>query len=346
MTQQTVEPAAFERARLPEVARRMSETGSRFLDSLNPDQRARASFSADHWERLLWHYAPFALRGLPIKAMDDEQRQLAYEMISTGMSASGTDKTRAIMDHEAILNDLESTAGTLAFDRDPGLYYLRVFGDPAGGDPWSWSVNGHHVYLGFTVVDGGLISSTPNFLGANPAEVLSGPQKGLRILGECEDIARELLNGLDRGQRSQAIVSEMAPLDIMTTNGPQIVDGPGSILPPEGLPAGNMNKGQQELLLKLVNQYVGRLSDDLAKQMMDKLMAGGIDRLLFAWAGGSERGQGHYFRLHRLEGGSFIMEHDNVQNDANHVHSVLRDADADYGTDILRHHYEQHHLGS
>ena len=332
-----------ERTRLPDVGRQMSAACGRFLDSLNADQRAKVTFAADHWERLLWHYAPFDSDGLRIKEMTEEQRGLARDLIGTGMSQSGADKAKAIMALETDLGEIEREADTVEFDRDPELYFFRIFGDPAGADPWSWSVNGHHVFLNFVIVDGQFIAPTPSFLGSNPAEVPSGRNKGLRILGASEDAARELLASLDKGQRSKAIVTDVAPLDIVTGNSPKVVDGPGSALPPEGLFARDMNKSQQEVLRRTVQEYVGRLRPELAAQVLDRSEDGEFERLQFAWAGGTERGQGHYFRIHRLKPGSFLIEHDNVQNDANHIHTVLRETDRDFGYDILRAHYERHH---
>ena len=333
-----------ERASLPEVGRQMAEACVRFLDSLDHDQGAKATFAADHWERLLWHYAPFESDGLRIKDMTGRQRTLARELIAAAMSDSGADMAMAIMALEADLGELERAAGTVEFERDPELYFFRVFGDPAGAEPWSWSVNGHHVYLGFTVVDGQLIAPTPSFLGSNPAEVPSGPNKGLRILGAGEDAARELLGSLDKAQRSKAVISDVAPIDIVTGNSPKIVDGPGSVLPPEGLYARDMSASQQQILRRTIQEYVGRLRPELAAQVLARSADDGFERLQFAWAGGCQRGQGHYFRIHRLSPGSFLIEHDNVQNGANHIHSVVREADRDFGYDLLRAHYERHHV--
>ena len=344
MTQVASISPVLDHHRLPEVGRQMAEAVGRFLDSLDAEQRARATFPASHWERLLWHYAPFDSDGLPLKDMSKEQRGLARALISTGMSEDGAGKANAIMELEATLGELELAAGTVEFDRDPGLYYFRVFGDPSGADPWGWSVNGHHVYVNNTVVDGELIAPTPSFLGSNPAEVPSGPKKGLRILGGAEDAARELLASLDRKQRSKAIVSGRAPLDLLTGNSPKVVDGPGTVLPPEGLSAGQMSKSQQELLRRTIGEYVGRLRDELAEQVLARVDAEVFDRLMFAWAGGTEKGQPHYFRIHRLQPGSLLVEHDNVQNDANHIHSVVREVDRDFGHDLLRAHYNKHHI--
>ncbi|MBM3949139.1 MAG: DUF3500 domain-containing protein [SAR202 cluster bacterium] len=344
MAQATKDTTRFGSPPLPHVARQMGEACARFLDSLSAGQRKRATFPIDHYERFIWHYAPIPSRGLPLGDMDARQKGLAYALVASAMSPIGAEKTRAIIELETILGELERKAGTVVFPRDPGLYFLRVFGDPNAKALWGWSLNGHHAYLSFTVVDGALIASMPNFLGSNPAEVPSGPRKGHRILMHTEEMAAELFKSLDKGQRAKALLSEVAPLDIITTNSPKIVDGPGSILPPDGLPVGKMSKSQQAALERLLGEYVGRLRDELAQPIWKNLKEDGFERLTFSWAGGTEKGEGKYFRIHRMKPGSFLVEQDNVQNGANHIHSVLRDFDEDYGTDLLRLHYEGAHV--
>ena len=330
---------------LPDVAADMARAATRLIDSLSGAQKSRALYSEDHYERLYWNYAPMKYRGLPLGEMDADQQETAFALVATGMSVDGTDRARRVTALETVLGKIEITAGTSVFARDPGGYYVRVFGTP-GADAWSWSFNGHHVFCAFTVVDGRAIASTPNFLGSNPAVVPHGHEgAGGGVLWDTDERARELLGSLDKAQRSKAIVSDLAPLDIYTLNSPILVDGPGSVLPPSGLSAGAMSKSQQDALWALVSGYVNRLRPELAEPILAGLRDDGFERFDFSWAGGDLPGQGRYFRIHRLQPGSFLIEQDNVQNEANHIHSVMRDVDEDFGVNLLRNHYETAHTG-
>ena len=313
----------------------MAEAAGRFLDSLDAEQRARATFPASHWERLLWHYAPFDSDGLPLKDMSKEQRGLARALISTGMSEDGAGKANAIMELEATLGELELAAGTVEFDRDPALYYFRVFGDPSGADPWGWSVNGHHVYVNNTVVEGELIAPTPSFLGSNPAEVPSGPRRDCAS-SEAPKTPRESCWPLwtpNSGRRPSSVAGP--PLDLFTGNSPKVVDGPGTVLPPEGLSAGQMSKTQQEILRRTIGVYVGRLRDELAEQVLARVDAEGFDRLMFAWAAVRRKAS---LTTSGSTGSSWAASWwstTTVQNGANHIHSVVREFDRDFGHDLL-----------
>ena len=329
---------------LPAAAADMARAATRLIDSFSAAQRARALYSGDHYERLYWNYAPMKYRGLPLGEMDADQLGMTFDLIATGMSDDGADRVRRIANLEAVLGNMEADAGTGMFPRDPGLYYLRVFGTP-GTDAWSWSLNGHHIYVAFTIVAGRAIASTPNFLGSNPALVPHGYDgAGSGVLWDTDERARELLGSLDKGQRSKAVVSDLAPLDIYTLNSPILVDGPGSVLPPSGLSVADMSSSQRDRLWDLVAGYVNRLRPELAAPILDGLKDDDFGRFDFSWAGGDQVGQGRYFRVHRLQPGSFLIEQDNVQNEANHIHSVIRDVDEDYGVNLLRHHYETAHL--
>jgi hypothetical protein len=196
-------------------------------------------------------------------------------------------------------------------------------------------IEGHHISLNFTIVNGSLTATTPEFFGANPAEVRSGPQQGLRVLGREEDLGRQLLNSLTADQRREAVVSQAAPDDILTTNVAK-----ADPLSPAGLPGSRMTAAQQQILQALLEEYVARMPEDLAAERLAKVRKSGLEHVSFAWAGGGARGQRHYYRV---QGPTFLIEYDNTQNDANHIHSVWRDFDGDYGRDLLREHYRSAH---
>jgi hypothetical protein len=324
-----------------ETARRMAEAARALLDSLDSTQRAKATLVFDNDdERTDWHYIPRDRMGLPIKEMDGSQRALAHKLVATGLSMQAHDRARKIMALEEVLAQLEGDGRR--FMRDQELYCVSIFGDPGDdGKSWFWRFEGHHVSLNNTIVAGRLVSATPVFFGANPAQVRHGEMAGLRALKEEEEMARALLSDLDGEQRAQAIIADEAPADIITGHAVYVRDQ----VQAAGLASVDMSEGQREMLRKLVGVYVNRLPDALAERQMKKLSDGHLDGAHFAWAhfawaGAQDRGKGHYYRV---QGPWFVAEYDNTQNDANHIHAVWRDLENDFGEDLLRRHYRTDH---
>jgi len=310
------------------TATAMTTAATNLLASLNPEQRQQATFAFDSAERLRWHFVPqFERNGLQIKAMTEPQRKLAHELLKTGLSARGYDTYTKIMQLESILKAVEKGSGPT---RDPEGYRFSVFGAPSAKGTWGWRVEFHHVSLRFDVVNGTAISSTPSFAGANPAEVKDGPQKGQRTLGQLEDTGRALVTALDDSQRKTAIFNNVALNDIVTGNENDIKP-----LSPDGVKASAMTAAQRDLLMKILDAYAGLMTADIAADRLAKVKKAGIENIAFAWAGAIERGQKHYYRV---QGPTFLIEFDNTQNDGNHVHSVWRDFNGDFGRDLLREH--------
>jgi hypothetical protein len=316
----------------------MADAASAFVNSLSPAQRQQAVFPFDSAERLHWNFIPteaFPRNGLTVKEMSDAQRSRAHELLKAGLSQRGYLTATAIMDLETVLGGLEQQArasgqGAEAMRRDPVRYFFSVFGTPSTKQTWGWRVEGHHVSLHFTVVNGTLVASSPSFFGSNPAEVREGPRKGLRILGEQEDAARALLMALDESQRLRAVIQGVALNEIVTTNKVEI-----NPLSPVGIMAEAMTPKQRDMLIKVIEAYTSKMADDIAADRTAKLRKAGIEKIAFAWAGEAERGKKHYYRV---QGPTFLIEHDNSQNDGNHVHSVWRDFNGDFGRDLLREH--------
>lgn len=305
----------------------MRAEAAAFLDSLYDGQRAVACYDLADPERHRWQYTPGPRGGLPLRDMDPTQRELAMALIASGLSARGADTARAIMALEPVLRAIEERAGRPGSERrDPLHYWFSIFGDPAGDDPWAWRVGGHHLCLHVTVV-AGEHRVTPLFFGANPARVPDGPDAGLRLLGPEEDLARALLASLDEEQRSKAVVSAEAPSDILAGNAVRAEIA----AVPTGLPFTDLGAQQRDRFAALVGHYLGRVR---RPPDID------LETLTFAWAGGTAPGQGHYYAV---RGERFLLEYDNTQNDANHVHSVWRDLDRDWGDDLLAAHYRQAH---
>lgn len=309
----------------------MADGANRFLTSLTSEQKAKAVFSFDDQQRFDWHFIPRARKGVPLKDLDQSQRKLALEFLKAGLGASGFRKAQTIMSLEPILFVLEGDKRV--HPRDPELYYFSVFGTPSTKATWGWRVEGHHLSLNFTVVKGELISNTPLFFGANPAEVRQGPHKGLRALAEEEDKGRDLVATLDEKQLKVALVDAKAPNDILT--GFKLKADP---LKPDGLQAAMMSSKQKALLQRLIDEYLSRMPEDVAAERARKLKQAGIDMVFFAWAGGTAKGDPHYYRI---QGPTFLVEYDDTQNEANHIHSVWRDFNGDFGTDLLSAHYRQ-----
>ena len=313
----------------------MAEAASNFLAGLDATGQQKAVIDfADTVERENWHYIPRDRAGLPLKEMDEKQRQLAHALVATGVSAQGYEKLSTIMSLEPILAEFEG--GGRRFPRDPELYYVSVFGEPGTDAPWGWRFEGHHISLNYTLVKGRMLGPTPLFFGSNPGEVRHGEQTGLRALKEEEDLGRQLLHALDGEQKTVAIVDEQAPDDIITTNVPYV----RGEVQPEGLGSQDMNAAQREILYALVETYVKRLPEAVAEAEWARLVGADLQAARFAWAGAEERGGPHYYRV---LGPSFLAEYDNTQNDANHIHAVWRDLSNDFGEDILRRHYKEGH---
>ena len=315
----------------------MTKAAKRFVESLSDDQRDKTIYEYMDGERIFWYYPPVNRHGIPLRDMDDDQRQLAYSLMETGLTDRSFDQAKLIIEHESVLGPLEKEAGVRSFVRDPDLYYWTVFGDPGSDkEPWGWRVEGHHISLNFSLWGDKFISMTPFFFGANPAEVRKGPKKGLRILDQREDLAFELMNSLDQGQTSKATIYGEAPYDILTYNASRV-----SLPPEEGLPASKMNDTQKDILRNLVNVYVNQVRTDMAQEKLQRLEEEGFDGLHWAWGGPVEEGKEHYYRIH---GGNFVVEFDNRQNGANHIHSVWRDVENDFANDVLREHLLLYHV--
>jgi len=323
----------------------MASAASAFLGALTPEQRQQASFPFDGSERLHWHFIPtemFPRKGLLVRDMTPPQRKLAHDLMKAALSQRGYMTATQIMDLENVLGAIEaaqrasgtSAEAARALERNPEKYFFSVFGTPSTKDTWGWRVEGHHVSLHFTVVNGTLVAGSPTFFGSNPAEVREGPKKGLRILGAEEDSARALLEALDPSQRKTAIINTTAPGDMLTMANVDITP-----LSPTGIAAGAMTPPQRDLLMKLLDVYIGYMPADVAAERLDKVKKAGVEKVAFAWAGETERGRKHYYRV---QGPTFLVEYDNTQNDGNHIHTSFRDLERDFGGDAMRRHLASH----
>ncbi len=323
----------------------MSKAANKWLGSLSAEQRQKATFAFDSAERSHWGFVPtemFPRNGLTIKEMNPAQRQLARELLNAGLSQRGQLTVDTIWDLENILKVIESqnTRGQTMI-RDQERYFFSVFGTPADRGAWGWRVEGHHVSLNFTVINGEIAVAAPTFFGSNPAEVRSvpgvtaGPRLGTRALAPLEDSARALFMALSPEQRTKATIPGAAPGDILTMN--QVTIQP---LEAKGITAKDLSAGQRKMLHAVVDSYASLMNPEIAAARFARIDKANFDNVQFAWVGEPERGKKHYYRV---QGPTFLIEYDNTQNDGNHIHSVWRDFNGDFGRDLLREHLTAAH---
>jgi len=321
------------------VAQRPEAPGSKmvaaageFLGSLEPDQKKKAVFDFDSKERTNWWFVPkqdkdkkTTRNGLPLQDMNAKQKKLAMALVAAGTSDSGNAQVTTIMTLESILRDQEKK-GTMV--RDPEWYFFTIFGAPGKESKWGWRVEGHHLSLNFAVDKGKVISSTPAFFGANPAQIMVGKDKGKRILPEVEDLARDLFRALSAEQKKAAHRDKPFPEPQQNTTAP-------SLPAPTGLPVAKMSDAQRSMLLNLLQGYTNRMPRDVADEEWRQLHKAGVDKIHFAYTGATEAGKGYTYRV---QGPTFVVEFLNVQADsggnaANHIHSAWRRIQGDFGID-------------
>lgn len=313
---------------------RIESAARAFVGALSEGQHAAAVLAFDDANRMDWHYVPRQRRGLRVDALSDAQKQLAHQLLRTTLSGHGSLQVTCIIDLEGTLRDLERAAGGDGASRDPGAYTYTFFGSP-DQRPWAWRLEGHHISLNVLVAGDGSVALTPAFLGANPAMVPTGEQAGLEILADEEEIAYRLLGALSDIQRAQAIIAPTGSGDVLLTPGKSL----GDLGEPRGLPAASMDDEQVRLFGQLVGVYAHRFQHDLAEERLARLGSADPGAVYFAWVGSIERGRPHYYRIH---GPGWAIELDNTQG-GNHVHTVWRDAESDFGAGMLVRHLQESH---
>ncbi len=305
---------------------------SEFLASLPKDLRKETSYPLDSGERYTWHFVPRSRNGVSLLKLDDGQAELLGPLLATALSPEGLLLARGVIKHENILREVETARGIDATRRDPGLYYTTVFGKPSTAAPWAWRFEGHHLSLNVTQAPGHAPAIGPMFIGANPATVPSGPQTGLRLLANEEDFGRALITMLPDERRRTAVIRDTAFADIVTGNDREVE------LELAGLAAADMAPAEQQALRELIGLYAARLIGESGRDVLVRMDQAGFEKVRFAWAGGMQPGQPHYYRVH---GPTLLIEYDNTQNGADHVHTVYRDLQRDFGGDLLRAHYRK-----
>ncbi len=313
-------------AQAVDAAQRVADAANRFLLSLDDGQRRKAMIAFDSGNRLDWHYIPRSRSGLALGEMRADQADAARALFATVLNQRGLDLLDGVRLLEGVLREQQGSF------RDPTRYYVSVFGMPSRF-PWGWRFEGHHLSLNVALPAAGHVAVTPFFTGAHPATVREGPHRGFRLLGPSEDLARQIMASLTDQQRQAAIIADRSFGEIVAS--PQRERDLGN---PRGLPLGEMTGAQRTLVEALMDRFLGTLAADLLAQQKQRVLEQGLAAFRFAWAGSLTPGDAHYFRVH---GPATLIEHDNTQNGANHVHAVWRDLAADFGHDALADHYRQ-----
>ena len=365
-----------------ELAARMAEVAAELSDTCSPAQHEALRWQFDHEERETWFYTPTDHGGLSLLEMSPTQHRLTHKLLATGLSHAGYVTANAIITLENLLDQIEGWSQSFGRERarDPLLYWIAIFGDPSD-DSWAWRFGGHHISLHFTIVDGDVVGTTPCFFGADPASSpLLGPHP-FRPLGGIEDLARDLVHSLSDDQRRLTVLSPAPPIDIVTANRTTLTEGDAMLsIPvvwrgrleeslhhfmanadahfrgvvgltdahvqdlafsrrPKGIAASALDDPQREMVRSLLDLYVGRVADEAADAQAAKYAGDRLHDVHFLWAGGTEPGDPMYYRL---QGASLMVEYENAVRDANHVHTVWRDLDNDWGRDVLAEHHATH----
>jgi len=318
----------------PEIAQELAVAAERFLSTV--DERLQAKFLFQDAERGNFHFFPIARRGVALKELSVGQRQLGYALLSASLSHVGNQKALGIMSLGDYLQETDEVPNVY---RNSDQYYFSIFGTPSPEGTWGYRVEGFHLSVNVTVVQGQWISVTPSFFGVIPATVPDGPRKGLKVLKSETELGRALARSFTekQGKRGFGTIPDFLTETVgglITGNQRRIERGR-----PRGLPAEKMTHEQRELLMKLIRVHVGRIRKELADQDLSRIDDAGIDKIHFQWSGGLEPGEPHHYII---QGPTFLIEYDNTQDNANHVHCVYRDFDNDFG-DALLNHYRKHH---
>ncbi|HKC34781.1 MAG TPA: DUF3500 domain-containing protein [Chitinophagaceae bacterium] len=311
----------------------MAKAAYVFLQTLSEKQKVKIQFGFNDEERYNWHYIPRSRKGLTLNEMTDQQIKAAFALLRTALSDTGFNKANSIMQLENVLREVENRSATDTY-RDPGNYSFSIFGNPATDTIWGWRLEGHHIAFNFSSEDNRLVSGTPGFLGSNPAVVLSGSEKGKYILKDEAELGFALLHSLKKEQTEKAIISNDAPGEILTAASRNAM-----INDPKGILFNELDSQQQKIFLQLLSIYIHRYTRLFAEGLMKEIDKAGLNNLRFAWAGEQQPGIGHP-HYYRIQGPTIIIEYDNTQNNANHIHTVIRDLKNDFGGDELLKHYK------
>jgi hypothetical protein len=316
-----------------QALQRIAENALHFLNALSPEQTSKARYVFDDEKRFVYRTIPFSIPGLQLGEMTPGQRALFHSLLAASLSTAGYTKTTSIIALEEILVEMEGAGGTANPAHGAGKYSVAIFGEPSVEGTWSWRMHGHHLYLSFTVIDGRFFASGPAFFGAEPHRIEEGAHKGWRVLGNEEDLGRALIQGLESEQRAKAVLSQEVPRDLFSGSYSEFrLEGE-----PQGISYRELSAENRLRLRELVSEYVNNIPAELRVSRLGRIEAGGWDAVHFAWMGSIAPGARNYYRV---QGPEFLIEYCAVALTENHVHSVWREFNGDFGRDLLKEHYE------
>ncbi len=319
-------------------AQDISEKANAFLKALSPELREKALYQVTDEERYNWYFIPVVRKGPTFNDFDEAQKEAAIGLLKASLSQQGYQKTREIMELEKVLKLMENDNHTLSDGnpwRDPLNYHFCIFGNPAPDGFWGWRFEGHHISLNFSSAEGTIVSSTPTFLGTNPGVVKIALQKGKEVLNRESSLGHALMHSLSPEQQKQAIFDDKAPYEIFTGTARKV-----SGIEQKGIPYTALTEDQKQLFKELLEVYIGNYVMEFSGTFRQKIIDAGLENLTFAWAGVLDKSDGHYYRI---QGPMLLIEFDNTQNNANHVHTVVRDLTNDFAEDLLMEHYAAEH---
>jgi hypothetical protein len=314
-----------------------ADKANAFLNMLDAKQKAKTVYPFDAEERYRFFYVPRNDRkGIALEELTAAQQTALMEFLKTGLTDNTVQQVNDIIQLENVLRELEGRNGDDRY-RDPRKYFVTIFGTPSTNSIWGWRFEGHHISFNFSANKKDLVAGTPAFMGSNPALILGRPQKNKVILKEETDKGFALINALSADEIQKAVVSDRAPGEIITGN-----DRKAMIDKHEGIRYSELSAANQQLLLQLIEVYIQRYTKLFADDMLKAIQHAGVANLWFTWAGDTKHtpGKAYYYRI---EGPTIIIEYDNSQNNANHIHTVVRDLTNDFGGDLLLQHYKSNH---
>lgn len=321
----------------PSTAQNITAAATAFVKLLTVQQQLKTQYQFDTSERFRFNYIPMEDRkGISINELSPIQKTALLNLLKTCITEQTVDKITAIMQLDMVLKALENRKADDHY-RDTGKYFVTIFGVPNNRTIWGWRFEGHHVSFNFSIKNNELVAGTPGFLGCNPGIVQAGPQKDKAVLKQETSMGFALLHALNVTEFKQALIDSIAPNEIITkANRQAIIDHPAGVKFNQLIPE------HQQMLLQLVQLYLHRYSKPFAAIMYKEIKDSGLDNLWFTWAGYTESiiGRPYYYRI---QGPTIIIEYDNSQNNANHIHTVIRDLKNDFGGDLLLEHYKNDH---
>ena len=320
-------------------AQNLSEKAETFINSLSEELKAQTVFTLDDEERFNMNYVPLTRKGARFHDFDETQKATAIDLLKSSLSEEGYRKSKEIRSLEAILRVIENDDDDKMPDgrprRDPLNYHFSIFGSPSSGTPWGWRFEGHHLSLNFTSSDNKISSATPIFFGTNPGVIKITGHKDKEVLKKETALSFKLVNSLSPDQLKKALFADVAPIEIITTT-QRKVEG----FEQKGIFYNDLTVDQKRMFHDLIDLYLNNYEKKFSEEYREKIEKAGIENLSFSWAGSLEPGIPNYWCI---QGPVLLIEYDNTQTNANHVHTVVRDPTNDYGEDTLKKHYEESH---